>query len=148
MMRGSLEHDARVGDGAQASGGWRRWERVVDCQPRLTVPSLGSRYADVGRAGLKGRQSSDAAAKVTARHPSCALASGCAAALALIVYANSLPNGLVFDDETVIATNTAVRDPLAWRRISRLFLERRRHPHRDVPSPHQLDLRARLCRAR
>jgi tetratricopeptide (TPR) repeat protein len=36
-----------------------------------------------------------------------------AAALAVLVYANSLGNGLVYDDVVVVATNEAARDPLA-----------------------------------
>jgi protein O-mannosyl-transferase len=39
------------------------------------------------------------------------------AALAVLAYVNTLGNGLVYDDATVIATNEAVRNPLALRTI-------------------------------
>lgn len=39
------------------------------------------------------------------------------AALALVVYANSLRNGLVYDDPSVITNNEAAHDPRAWRKI-------------------------------
>lgn len=45
------------------------------------------------------------------------VAAATAALLAVAVYANSLANGLVYDDLGVISVNRAVRDPLDWRGI-------------------------------
>jgi len=40
-----------------------------------------------------------------------------AASIALLVFANSLSNGFVYDDRTVVLRNAALRDPWNWRTI-------------------------------